>query len=120
MWGCTPALYRGLLDGKNNVKNTGIHVQGCAKFGGVYVVPIRMVVTGHIEGKTTEESARPENIREKSKEVIQKLHDARLVFGDLRGRNLSSAKLPGKAEELEMRPVLMGCDWFALDQFFPE
>jgi len=63
-------LYCGLLDGKNNVRNTGIHVKGCAKLGGLYVVPIRMVVMEHIEGETAEESARLENVREKAESYV--------------------------------------------------
>jgi len=142
-------LYCGLLDGKNDVRNTGSPVQGSTKPGGLYVGPIRMVVMEHTEGKTAEEeSTWPNDAREKIETAIQKLHNSQLVFGDLRGpnvvfsggsvflidfdwagrvnearypRNLSRrVKWPRKAEELEMKPILMDHDLFMLDQLFPK
>jgi hypothetical protein len=141
-------LYCGLLDGKNDVRNTGNCAQGSIKRGGLYVGLMRMVVMEHINGKTADKSARPKNAREKTEKAIKKLHDAQFVFGDLRGsnvmfsgddvflidfdwagkadearypRNLSSGVTwPGKAEELEMQPILKDHDLFMLDQLFPK
>lgn len=48
----------------------------------LYVGPMRMVVMEYIEG-TTEESAWPEDAREKNERVAQKLHEAQLFFRDL-------------------------------------
>jgi len=141
-------LYCGLLDGRNDVRTAGSHAGGRTKGGGLYVGPTRMVVMDYIEGKTTAESASWPGVREKVEEVIQKLHEAQLVFGDLRGpniifsegkvflidfnwagkvnearypRNLSeSVRWPREVEELEMKPILMEHDQFMLDQLFPK
>ena len=138
-------LYCGLLDGKNDARNVGSGARGDTKRDGLYVGPMRMVIMEYIEG-TTEQSAWPENAQEKIERVVQKLHVAQLVFGDLRAsnilfagdnpffinfswawkvnearytRNLSrSVKWPGKAEELEMKPILTDHDWFMLGQLF--
>ena len=142
-------LYCGLLDGEGDVRNAGSRAQGSTKVGGLYVGPIRMVVMECIEGKTMDEaSSSPKDAREQTEKTIQKLHDAGLVFGDLRGpnvmfsrgkvilidfdwagregevrypRNLSSrVRWPGETEELEMQPILIDHDRFMLDQLFPK
>ena len=142
-------LYCGLLDGENDVRNTGSHAKGRITGGGLYLGPMRMVVMDYIEGTTAAESASwPGSAREKVEEVVQKLHAAQLVFGDLRGpnimfsegkallidfdwagkvnearypRNLSrSVRWPEEAGELEMKPILMDHDRFMLEQLFPK
>ena len=142
-------LYCGLLNGEDDVRNAGSRARGIIKTGGLYCGPIRMVVMEHIEGDTVDKvSAPPKNAREKTEETIQKLHDAQLVFGNLRPSNvmLSWDKLflidfdwagrlnearypmtlprnvrwPREARELEMKPILMDHDWFMLDQLFPK
>ena len=142
-------LYCGLLDGKTDIRSAESHPQGSTKLGGLHVGPMRMVVMEHVEGKTAdEEHTWPRDARDKTAKAIQTLHDASLVFGDLRApnvmfsgnevflidfdwagkvdearypRNLSrSVRWPEEAEELEMKPILMDHDWFMLDQLFPK
>jgi serine/threonine protein kinase len=141
-------LYCGLLDGTQDFRITDGHPQGSAKVCGLHVGPMRMVVMDFIEGKTVEKmSPVPSDAREKTLKAIKKLHDAQLVFGDLRApnvmisegkvflidfdwagrvgqarypRNLSrSVNWPAKAEDLEMMPILMDHDLTMLDSSFP-
>lgn len=141
------SLCCGLLDGKHDLRNAGSRPQGSTEAGGLYVGPMHMVVMEHVGGSTGQ-SGWSKGAREKVREAIQKLHDAALVFGDLRTpnvmfpgdkaflinfewagnagearypRNLSrSVKWPEKAEELEMKPIFMDHDWFMFNQLFPE
>jgi len=120
-------LHCGLLDGKNNVRNTGIHVKGCAKLGGLYVVPIR------ISWNTSKERLRrsPPGYRMSVKRLSLlfsgdnvlpiDLDWARRVNEARYPRNvLRSVKWPRKTEELKMIPKPSGHDWFVLDQLFPK
>ena len=141
-------LYCGLLDGRDDARDAGSHAKGRTRGGGLYVGPTRMVVMDYIEGEAAAESGSWPGAREKVEQAVQKLHAAQLVFGDLRGpniifsedkvylidfdwagkvnearypRNLSgSVRWPGKAEELEMAPILMEHDLFMLEQLFPK
>ena len=141
-------LYCGLLDGRCDVRNAGSRTR-VNTTGGLYACPVDMVVMEYIEGNTVgEASVLPEDVREKTEEAIQKLHDAQLVFGDLRAVNVMisgdkvflidfdwagkvnearyplnlsrSVKWPKEAEELEMEYILMDHDRFMLDQLFPK
>ena len=142
-------LYCGLLNGEDDVRDSGSRAVGITKDGGLYVGPTRMVVMEYIKGTTAVERASwPNDARKQVEEAVQKLHAAQLVFGDLRGpnvifseegkaflidfdwagrvneawypRNLSTGvEWPVKAEELEMEPILMVHDWFMLNQLFP-
>jgi len=142
-------LYCGSLDGKTDVRDAESRALGSIKLCGLYDGPMRMVVMEHIEGNTADkEPTWPKDARERIEKAIRKLHDAELVFGDLRApnvmfsgkkvflidfdwagkvnearypRNLSSVvKWPGKAVELEMKPILKDHDLFMLDQLFAE
>jgi len=141
-------LYCGQLDGKKDVRGAEGRTEDDTNPGGLYDGPMRMVVMEYIEGNTADkESAWPEDAREKMEKAIQKLHDAQLVYEDLRApnvmfpgdkvllidfdwagkvgkahypRNLASwVKWPEEAENLEMKPILEEDDWFMLDQLFP-
>jgi len=136
-------LYCGLLDGECDVRNAGSFTQ--VSPGGLYACPVDMVVMEYIEGDTVDKaSVLPKDIREKAEKAIQKLHDAQLVFGDLRAVNVMvsgdkvflidfdwagkvnearyplylsrSLKWPKEAEELEMEYILMDHDRFI---YFP-
>jgi len=111
-------LYCGRLDGKRDVRSAWW-------IPGLYVGPVSMVVTEHIEGNTTEkESAWPKDARQKIEKAIQKLHDAKLVFGDLRassvmfsGDNVFFTDFGWAGRVDEVVDTLMDHDWFMLDQF---
>lgn len=142
-------LYCGLLDGKSDVRDAGDHAQGSIGRGGLYLGPMRMVITEHIKGNTADEvSTWPNGAREEIKKAIQKLHDAQLVFGDLRGPNIMFSEnrvflidfdwagrvnearyprhlsgrvaWPGDVEELEMKPILMDHDLTMLERLFSQ
>jgi hypothetical protein len=142
-------LYCGSLDGNMDVRKTGNLAQGNIKYHGLCVGPVRMVVMERIEGNTMDKaSTLPTGAREKTQLAIKKLHDAKLVFGDLRGpnvmfsgekvllidfdwagkvdearypRNLSrKVKWPKVAAELEMGLILADHDQFMLNQLFPK
>ena len=127
-------LYCGLLDGKNDAREVKSHALSSTKCGGLYVGPMRMVVMEHFEGRAAdgEKDTWPKDLRNKVEKAIKKLHDAGLVFGDLRGPNIMfsgekaaiidfdwagregevryprhlsrSVRWPGSVEELEMKP----------------
>ena len=139
-------LYCGPLDGEINIGDeAGSHAQDTSEICGLYVGQIRMVIMEYIEGDAmSEERPVPENARTQIEEAIQRLHDAQLVFGDLRApnimvsgdkvffidfdwageegkvrypRNLSRRiRWPNAAEELEMKPILKEHDLFMLRQ----
>ena len=141
-------LYCGLLDGNNDVRNTRKSPRSSTETGGLYVGLPRMVVMEYIDGKTMDDLSfpLPDDGREQIKDAIQKLRDAKFVFGDLRRpnvmfskdkvflidfdwagekgkvrypRNLSRrVKWPEEAEELEMKPIEYCHDIFMLDQLF--
>ena len=140
-------LYCGLLDGEWDVRNAGSRTR-VNTAGGLYSCPIDMVVMEHIEGNTVDKtSVLPKDVREKTKKAIQKLHDAQLVFGDLRAVNVmvsgdkvflidfdwagkvnearyplnlsTRVRWPKEAKELEMEYILMDHDRFMLDELFP-
>ena len=70
-------LYCGLLDGEGDVRNAGSHTR------------VNMIIMEYIEGYTADKApVLPKDIREKTEKAIQKLHDAQLVFGDLRAPNV--------------------------------
>lgn len=137
-------LYCGSLDGKNDVRDSANPALESAVVGGLYLGPIRMVVMEHIEGDTMDKvSHLPKNAHAQVEKAIEKLHDAQLVFGDLRQpnimisgstvflidfdwagkvnevrypRNLSrNVNWPKAAEDLEFQPILMGHDRYMLD-----
>ena len=142
-------LYCGLLDGECDVRSAG----GCTRVNtatsGLHACPVDMVVMEYVEGDTVDKApVTPKDTREKAEKAIQKLHDAQLVFGDLRAVNVMvsgdkvflidfdwagkvnearyplnlsrSVKWPKEAEKLEMEYILMDHDWFMLDQLFPK
>ena len=139
-------LYCGSLNGKNDVAADDSPPQHHTNTGGLYLGPMRMVVMEHIDGKTAKSSP-PEDAREQVEQVLKKLHDKDLVFGDLREpnvmfsggkaffidfdwagkvgeahypRNLSRGVVwPGKAGDLEMTPILKDHDLFMLNKLFP-
>ena len=142
-------LYCGLLDGKNDVRTAGTPSQGGVESSGLYVGPMRMVVMEFIEGKTAEKMfPMPSDAREKTRKVIEKLHGAQFVLGDLQASNVvfsgnevflihfdwagrvgkaryplrlsRAVKWPATAKELELKPILMEHDRFMLDQLFSE
>jgi hypothetical protein len=75
-------LYCGLLDGDNDIRDGESRAQGRVRCG-LYIGPLRMVVMDYVEAEE-----RPMDAREKAEEAIKKLHDAGLVFGDLRTPNI--------------------------------
>ena len=141
-------LYCGLLDGNDDVRNTKSRARGSTETGGLYVGPPRMVVMEYIDGETMVDpsSALPKDAREQIKNAIQKLHDAKFVFGDLRSPNVMFSKdkaflidfdwageenetryprhlsrrvkWPKMAEELEMKPIESDHDITMLNQLF--
>ena len=140
-------LYCGPLDGINDVRIDGSRTEGSTKIGGLYVGSMRMIVMEYIK-RDTVEPLWPNDAREKIEKAIKTLHDAKIVFGDLRApdiifsggnpflidfdwagkegearypRNLSrSVTWPKEVEELEMKPILMDHDWFMFGQLFPK
>jgi len=141
-------LYCGLLDGGCDVRNAGSRTR-VNTTGGLYTCPVDMVVMEYVEGHTVDKApVLPKDVREKTEKAIQKLHDAQLVFGDLRAVNVmvsgdkvflidfdwagkvnearyplnlsKSVKWPKEAQELEMEYILMDHDRFMLDQLFPK
>jgi len=141
-------LYCGLLDGECDVRSAGSRTR-VNTTGGLYACPVDMVVMEYIEGNTVgEASVLQKDVREKTEKAIQKLHDAQLVFGDLRAVNVMisgdkvflidfdwagkvnearyplnlsrSVRWPKEAKELEMEYILMDHDRFMLDQLFPK
>ena len=138
-------LYFGLLDGEKDIRNTESRAEDISNDFGLYVGPIRMVVMEHIEGDTlVDAKTLPEDASDQTATAIRKLHDAGLVFGDLRApnimvsggrvilidfdwageegkarypRNLSrSVTWPASAKSLEMKPILAKHDSFMLGQ----
>jgi len=131
----------GLLDGEDDVRDAGSRARDSTTTGGLYACPVDMAVMEHIEGDTADKvSALPKNVREKTEEAIQKLHDAQLVFGDLRAPNvmlsqsipdrfqlswksergaippkpIGSVKWPKEAKESETEYISMDHDLFML------
>ena len=142
-------LYCGQLDGKSDVRGGA---ESCTEddvnLGGLYDGPMHMVVMGYIEGNTADkQSVWPEDACVETEKAIRTLHDAQLVYGDLRApnimfsgdkvflidfdwagkvgkvyypRNLSSrVEWPEEVEKLEMKPILKEHDLFMLDKLFP-
>ena len=144
--GIAPQLfYCGLLYGKPDIRNAGSRAEDSLETYGLYIDQILMVVMEHTEGDTLGDAPTlPEDARDQTATAIQKLHDAQLVFGDLRARNITvsgnkailidfdwageagkvryprnlsgSVVWPEDARLLEMKPALVAHNLFMLDQ----
>jgi len=134
-------LYYGTLDGGNDVRNCA---EGRHEYG-LYVGPLRMVVMSRVQCDKRDD--RPKDAREQVKKAIDRLHNAGLVFGDLRAPNVlfSGGKVflidfdwagkveevryprglstrvdwPGKPASLERKPIKPDHDLSMLDKLFP-
>lgn len=103
-------LYSGLLDGADDIRNAGSRGLG-STVDGMYIGLVRMVIAEHLEGDTMDKAspaAWPKDALEQIEKAIKKLHDAGLVFGDLRGPNvlLSEGRISSISTGLgrEVRP----------------